>query len=60
MDFAALKQSSISFFNSEENETAVSRWARSRTRAAKVFFGVPHTYMCVCIYTVTHIYESDC
>ncbi|KAB2627864.1 hypothetical protein D8674_032659 [Pyrus ussuriensis x Pyrus communis] len=40
MDFAALKQSSISFFNSEENETAVSRWARSRTRAAKIGKGL--------------------
>ncbi|KAM1773467.1 hypothetical protein COP2_044124 [Malus domestica] len=35
-----LKQSSISFFNSEETETAVSRWARSRTRAAKIGKGL--------------------
>lgn len=36
LDFAALKQSSISFFQSDKSETAVSRWARARTRAAKV------------------------
>ena len=35
-DFAALKQSSVSFYNVEKHETAVSRWARARTRAAKV------------------------
>ena len=38
LDFAALKQSSVSFFNGEKHETAVSRWARARTRAAKVLF----------------------
>jgi hypothetical protein len=26
----------VSFFNDEKPETAVSRWARARTRAAKV------------------------
>lgn len=36
LDFAALKRSSVSFFNVEKPETAVSRWARARTRAAKV------------------------
>ncbi|KAL2480120.1 calmodulin-binding family protein [Abeliophyllum distichum] len=40
LDFAALKQSSISFFNVEKPETAVSRWARARTRAAKVGKGL--------------------
>lgn len=49
MDFAALKQSSVSFFNSEETETAVSRWARFRTRAAKVIFGDTQAYTCVYI-----------
>ena len=39
-DFAALKQSSVSFFNVEKHETAVSRWARARTRAAKVGKGL--------------------
>lgn len=39
LDFAALKRSSVSFFNDEKPETAVSRWARARTRAAKVGFG---------------------
>lgn len=36
LDFAELKRSSISFFDIEKPETAVSRWARARTRAAKV------------------------
>ncbi|KAL2525638.1 calmodulin-binding family protein [Abeliophyllum distichum] len=36
LDSAALKQSSISFFNNIEHETAHSRWARARTRAAKI------------------------
>lgn len=36
LDFAALRRSSVSFFGSGKSETAVSRWARARTRAAKV------------------------
>lgn len=36
LDFATLKRSSVSFFNIEKPETAVSRWARASTRAAKV------------------------
>ncbi|GER34359.1 calmodulin binding protein [Striga asiatica] len=36
LDFAALKRSSVSFFNVEKRESAVSRWARARTRAAKI------------------------
>ncbi|KAK6944810.1 hypothetical protein RJ641_025912 [Dillenia turbinata] len=40
MDFAALKHSSVSFFNVEKHETAVSRWARARTRVAKVGKGL--------------------
>ncbi|PRQ46875.1 hypothetical protein RchiOBHm_Chr2g0093701 [Rosa chinensis] len=36
LDSAALKQSSVSLFNVEKSETAVSRWARARTRAAKI------------------------
>ncbi|KAG4956876.1 hypothetical protein JHK85_043256 [Glycine max] len=36
LDFAALKRSSVSFFDVEKQETAVSRWARARTRAAKI------------------------
>ncbi|KAG2728774.1 hypothetical protein I3843_01G215000 [Carya illinoinensis] len=40
LDFAALKQSSISFFKSGKSETAVSRWARARTRVAKVGKGL--------------------
>ncbi|KAM2061232.1 hypothetical protein FF2_045810 [Malus domestica] len=40
LDFAALKRSSVSFFNSDKSETAVSRWSRARTRAAKVGKGL--------------------
>lgn len=36
LDFASLEHSSISFFDVEKPETAMSRWARARTRAAKV------------------------
>ncbi|XLU18917.1 hypothetical protein S245_054983, partial [Arachis hypogaea] len=35
LDFAALKRSSVSFFDVEKQKSAVSRWARARTRAAK-------------------------
>ena len=38
LDFAELKRSSISFFDIEKHETAISRWSRARTRAAKVNF----------------------
>ncbi|KAK9923723.1 hypothetical protein M0R45_032124 [Rubus argutus] len=40
LDFAALSRSSVSFFDSIKSETAVSRWARARTRAAKVGKGL--------------------
>ncbi|KAJ0985475.1 hypothetical protein J5N97_003831 [Dioscorea zingiberensis] len=40
LDFASLKRSSISFFNIEKQETAISRWSRARTRAAKVGKGL--------------------
>ncbi|KAJ7963203.1 IQ domain-containing protein [Quillaja saponaria] len=40
LDFAALKLSSVSFFESDRSETAVSKWARARTRAAKVGKGL--------------------
>ncbi|KAJ0971338.1 hypothetical protein J5N97_019297 [Dioscorea zingiberensis] len=40
LDFASLKRSSISFFNIDKHETAVSKWARARTRAAKVGKGL--------------------
>lgn len=36
LDFAELKRSSISFFDIDKQETAISRWSRARTRAAKV------------------------
>ncbi|KAH0990185.1 hypothetical protein GBA52_001668 [Prunus armeniaca] len=35
LDFAALKRSSVSFYNTEKHESAESRWAQARTRAAK-------------------------
>ncbi|XP_043718577.1 IQ domain-containing protein IQM1-like [Telopea speciosissima] len=40
LDFAALKRSSVSFFDIKKPETASSRWARARTRAAKVGKGL--------------------
>ncbi|XP_076913129.1 IQ domain-containing protein IQM6-like [Bidens hawaiensis] len=40
LDFAVLKCSSVSFFEIEKPETAVSRWSRARTRAAKVGKGL--------------------
>ncbi|GAB2257460.1 hypothetical protein Droror1_Dr00023519 [Drosera rotundifolia] len=40
LDFAELRQSSISFFDVEKQETAVSRWSRAKTKAAKVGKGV--------------------
>ncbi|XP_073110829.1 IQ domain-containing protein IQM4-like [Elaeis guineensis] len=40
LDFASLKHSSISVFNVEKPETAVLRWARAQTRAAKVGKGL--------------------
>ncbi|MED6200186.1 hypothetical protein PIB30_082632, partial [Stylosanthes scabra] len=40
LDFAALKRSSVSFFDVHKHESAVSRWARARTRAAKVGKGL--------------------
>ncbi|KVH90861.1 hypothetical protein Ccrd_007110 [Cynara cardunculus var. scolymus] len=36
LDFAELKRSSISFFDLDKHETAISRWSRARTRAAKI------------------------
>lgn len=40
LDFAVLKCSSVSFFEIEKPETAVSRWSRARTRAAKVLISL--------------------
>ncbi|KAL5572447.1 hypothetical protein UlMin_022044 [Ulmus minor] len=40
IDFASLEQSSVSFFNVQKQETVAQRWARARTRAAKVGKGL--------------------
>ncbi|XWS70022.1 hypothetical protein CRYUN_Cryun03dG0013400 [Craigia yunnanensis] len=40
LDLAELKQSSVSFFDVEKPESAVSRWARAKARAAKVGKGL--------------------
>ncbi|KAG5591247.1 hypothetical protein H5410_041761 [Solanum commersonii] len=40
LDSAALTQSSISFFDVNKHEAAVSRWSRARTRASKVGKGL--------------------
>lgn len=40
LDFAALKRSSVSFFDIDKPESAVSRWGRARTRVAKVGKGL--------------------
>ena len=36
LDFALLKNSSVSFFNDHKQEEAVAKWARAKTRAAMV------------------------
>ncbi|KAG5222145.1 IQ domain-containing protein [Salix suchowensis] len=40
LDFVELKKSSISFFDIEKHESAISRWSRAGTRAAKVGKGL--------------------
>ncbi|KAL9674736.1 hypothetical protein QQ045_002935 [Rhodiola kirilowii] len=40
LDYAELKRSSVSFFEIEKSETAISRWSRARTKAAKVGKGL--------------------
>ncbi|PKA61388.1 hypothetical protein AXF42_Ash014305 [Apostasia shenzhenica] len=40
LDFALLKRSSVSFFDIEKPESAISKWSRARTRAAKVGKGL--------------------
>ncbi|CAK8531976.1 unnamed protein product [Lathyrus sativus] len=40
LDSFALERSSVSFFDEQKQETAVSRWGRARTRAAKVGKGL--------------------
>jgi len=38
LDYAALSRCSVSHFDSVKTETALSKWARARTMAAKVLF----------------------
>ncbi|KAJ6698177.1 IQ DOMAIN-CONTAINING PROTEIN IQM5 [Salix purpurea] len=40
LDFATLKRSSVSFFSIEKHETAMSKWARAKTRVAKLGKGL--------------------
>ncbi|XP_052885904.1 IQ domain-containing protein IQM4-like isoform X2 [Gossypium arboreum] len=40
LDLAELKQNSVSFFEIEKPESAVSRWVRAKTKAAKVGKGL--------------------
>lgn len=40
LDFALLRRSSVSFFDIEKQESAVSRWSRAKSRAAKVGKGL--------------------
>ncbi|KAF9688603.1 hypothetical protein SADUNF_Sadunf01G0005400 [Salix dunnii] len=40
LDLAELRKSSISFFDIEKHESAISRWSRARKRAAKVGKGL--------------------
>ncbi|XP_047307017.1 IQ domain-containing protein IQM1-like [Impatiens glandulifera] len=40
LDFAALNRNSVSFFNISKHETAVSKWTRAMTKAAKVGKGL--------------------
>ncbi|KAF5822921.1 hypothetical protein HanRHA438_Chr01g0033211 [Helianthus annuus] len=40
LDSAELQRSSVSFFDIDKHESAISRWARARTRAAKVGKGL--------------------
>ncbi|PKU82535.1 IQ domain-containing protein IQM1 [Dendrobium catenatum] len=40
LDFACLKHSSVTYFEFDKPQTAVSRWARARTRVAKVGKGL--------------------
>lgn len=40
LDFATLERNSVSFFDITKHETAVARWARGRTKAAKVGKGL--------------------
>ncbi|KAL6648743.1 hypothetical protein ACP70R_012967 [Stipagrostis hirtigluma subsp. patula] len=40
LDFALLKRSSVSFFEVEKPESALSRWSRARMRAAKLGKGL--------------------
>ncbi|KAK8566705.1 hypothetical protein V6N13_002398 [Hibiscus sabdariffa] len=40
LDSAALRRCSVSFYDNEKHETVISKWARAKTRAAKVGKGL--------------------
>ncbi|KAH9327363.1 hypothetical protein KI387_007541, partial [Taxus chinensis] len=40
IDFVTLKRSTVSFFDIEKPQTAISRWSRARIKAAKVGKGL--------------------
>ncbi|XVF89071.1 hypothetical protein PTKIN_Ptkin19aG0101300 [Pterospermum kingtungense] len=40
LDSAALRRCSVSFYDNEKEETVISKWARAKTRAAKVGKGL--------------------
>ncbi|XVE70896.1 hypothetical protein DITRI_Ditri10aG0107000 [Diplodiscus trichospermus] len=40
LDSAALRRCSVSFYDTEKQETVISKWARAKTRAAKVAKGL--------------------
>ncbi|KAK7280818.1 hypothetical protein RIF29_08327 [Crotalaria pallida] len=44
LDFAELKHSTISFFDIEKHEAAISRWSRAKARAAKESNSLPQYY----------------
>lgn len=63
LDFAELKRSSISFFDIEKHETAISRWSRARTRAAKVNFDYWHhllVWICFSPRNLVILCDSPC
>ena len=57
LEFAELKRSSISFFDIEKPETAISRWSRARMKAAKVRSKEIDVCVCVCVCVSNLLYR---